>query len=91
MRLSVQIEFDKTLDLVTHKKIVTVGRSPKCDLVIPHESISRKHCQIEVIKGNFYITDLGSSNGVTVNGIRIPAEHRRGLRLGRPEAPRVSS
>lgn len=79
MRLSVQIEFDKTLDLVTHKKSVIVGRSPKCDLVIPHESISRNHCQIEIIKGLFYITDLGSSNGVTVNGQRIPPKTKVAL------------
>lgn len=72
MRLSVQIEFDKTLDLVTHKTEVTVGRSPKCDLVIPHESISRQHCTIEFIKDRFYITDLASSNGVTIDGKKIP-------------------
>lgn len=72
MRLSVQIEFDKTLDLVTHKTSVTVGRSPKCDLVIPHESISRKHCQIEILKGVFYLTDLQSSNGITIDGKKIP-------------------
>lgn len=62
------------MDLTTHKKSVVVGRSPKCDLVIPHDSISRQHCQIDYSKEKdvFYITDLGSSNGVTINGQRIP-------------------
>lgn len=72
MRVSVQIEFDKTLDLVTDKTCVIVGRSVKCDLVIPHEAISRQHCQIEFIKDRFYITDLGSSNGITIDGKKIP-------------------
>ncbi len=72
MRVSVQIEFDKTLDLATDKTCVIVGRSPKCDLVIPHEAISRQHCQIEFIKDRFYITDLGSSNGITIDGKKIP-------------------
>ena len=74
IRLSVQIEFDKTMDLTTHKKTVVVGRSPKCDLVVAHDSISRQHCQIDYSKEKevFYITDLGSSNGVTINGQRIP-------------------
>lgn len=72
MRLSVQIEFDKTLDLVTDKTCVIVGRSAKCDLVIPHDAISRQHCQIELLKDRFYITDLGSSNGVTIDGKKIP-------------------
>lgn len=72
MRVSVQIEFDKTLDLVTDKTCVIVGRSVKCDLVIPHEAISRQHCQIEFLKDRFYITDLESSNGITIDGKKIP-------------------
>lgn len=77
MRLSVQIEFDKTLDLVTHKKVVIVGRSPKSDLVIAHDSISRQHCKIEKIDGQYNITDLGSSNGVLINEEKIPPNVRR--------------
>ena len=77
IRLSVQIEFDKTLDLVTHKKSVIVGRSPKCDLVVPHDSMSRQHCQIDYFKEQFYITDLGSSNGVSINGQKIPPNQKR--------------
>lgn len=76
MRLSVQIEFDKTLDLVTPKFNVIVGRSPKSDLIIPHDSISRSHCRIEKNKGIFYITDLGSSNGTFLDGQRLTPEQR---------------
>ncbi|MFP5385654.1 MAG: FHA domain-containing protein [Bacteriovoracia bacterium] len=74
MRLSVQIEFDKTLDLKTTKMSVVVGRSTKSDLVIPHESISRSHCRIEFVKGIFKITDLGSSNGTYVDGNQLKPE-----------------
>lgn len=76
MRLSVQIEIDKTLDLVTAKNNIIVGRSPKSDIVIPHDSISRNHCRIEVDKGIFYITDLGSSNGSFLDGQKITPEQR---------------
>lgn len=76
MRLSVQIEIDKTLDLVTAKTNIIVGRSPKSDIVIPHDSISRNHCRIEVEKGIFYITDLGSSNGTFLDGQKIAPEQR---------------
>lgn len=73
MRLSVQIEFDKILDLNTKKNSVVVGRAEdQADLVIPHSSISRRHCKIEYIEKEFYITDLKSSNGVTINGNKIP-------------------
>lgn len=83
MRLSVQIEFDKTLDLVTHKTTVIVGRSPKADLVIPHDGISRQHCKIEyTAEKHFYITDLNSANGVSLNGERIPPMSRRQVKPG---------
>lgn len=76
MKLSAQIEFDKTLDLETSKSTVIVGRSPKNDLVITHDSISRQHCQIEFVKGVFYITDLGSSNGSFIDGQRLEPNAR---------------
>jgi predicted component of type VI protein secretion system len=85
MRISVQIEFDKTLDLVTGKNSVTIGRSSEIsDLVIPHPSISRKHCLIEYDKQDkcYYITDLGSSNGVSINGQKIPANNKRKVSKG---------
>ncbi|HLW56279.1 MAG TPA: FHA domain-containing protein [Bacteriovoracaceae bacterium] len=49
----------------------TIGRSSQCDIVINHESMSRKHCLIEVEDGKIYITDLGSTNGVTIDGQRL--------------------
>lgn len=73
MRISVQIEFDKILDLNTKKTSVILGRAKDvADLVIPHSSISRRHCKIELIEGEFYITDLKSSNGIIINGTKIP-------------------
>lgn len=76
MKLSVQIEFDKCLDLETPKSSVIVGRAPTNDLVITHDSISRKHCKIDVVKGVFYITDLGSSNGSFIDGQKLQPEVR---------------
>lgn len=91
MKLSVQIEFDKTLDLETSKTSVIVGRSPKNDLVVPHDSISRQHCQIDVVKNVFYITDLGSSNGSFIDGqklepqVKTPFISSQQLTLGKLE------
>lgn len=50
-----------------------VGRSPKCDVVIPVDGMSRRHCQIEMINGEVFVTDLESTNGVFIEGVRIPA------------------
>ena len=50
---------------------ILVGRSSKCDLPLDTESLSRQHCRIDFENGNFYITDLGSTNGVFIQGERI--------------------
>jgi hypothetical protein len=76
MRLSVQIEFDRILDLEFQKTSVIVGRSEACDIIIPHKGISRRHCKIELEDNKFYITDLDSSNGVFINGQKIPPNER---------------
>ncbi len=47
---------------------VVIGRSPDCDLAINDESVSRRHAEIRVAAGGTVIADLGSTNGVVVNG-----------------------
>ena len=53
------------------KPTVIIGRSTRCDIVLPFEGFSRQHCQLDVEPGKIYITDLGSVNGVFIDGIRI--------------------
>ena len=62
-----QIEYNSDLSNVI------IGRSQKCDLVIQHEAMSRTHCKLEIKDGELYITDLGSINGVFIDGERIPS------------------
>ncbi len=49
-----------------------IGRSSKADLVIPREEFSRFHLEIDCSNDQIHITDLNSTNGVFVNGERIP-------------------
>jgi serine phosphatase RsbU (regulator of sigma subunit) len=50
---------------------VRIGRSPENDLAIADPSVSRLHATIERTRDGFTIQDLGSRNGVMVNGQRI--------------------
>jgi pSer/pThr/pTyr-binding forkhead associated (FHA) protein len=48
----------------------------KCEFSVPLEDLSREHCLLELIDGDFYITDLNSSNGVWVDRERILPDER---------------
>lgn len=50
---------------------LSVGRSEDCDLAIPHETLSRRHMTVMLIKGQCWVEDHGSSNGTFVNGKRL--------------------
>lgn len=51
---------------VTTKPLV-IGRSPKCEIQVDQESVSRNHCRIRFEGGEFLVRDLGSTNGTYVN------------------------
>lgn len=50
-----------------------VGRSADCDVQVDDDSVSRKHLLVSVSDGQWSFSDLQSSNGVFVNGIRTAA------------------
>jgi hypothetical protein len=53
------------------KNAVTIGRSRECDVVVVYDGFSRKHALLEIINGDFFITDLNSKNGVLIDGKKI--------------------
>ncbi len=48
-----------------------LGRSKECDIPIDDANISRRHAEIRREDGAFWIVDLGSTNGIEVNGRRV--------------------
>lgn len=48
-----------------------LGRSPKCDITLPNENISKKHAKIVIEKNQMVLADLNSTNGSYVNGVKI--------------------
>lgn len=45
-----------------------IGRSPDCDIVIAANEVSRRHAQVSPDAEGWVLTDLGSTNGVRLNG-----------------------
>jgi pSer/pThr/pTyr-binding forkhead associated (FHA) protein len=59
-----------------------IGRNPGNDLVLVEGSLSRDHARIELRGGRWFIEDLGSRNGTSVNGELLPFARARPLRPG---------
>lgn len=51
---------------------VAIGRGPESPVLIDGPLISREHFAFETVNGRLSVTDL-SSNGVWLNGYRLPA------------------
>ena len=50
------------------KRVSTMGRSRDCDVVIPDPNASRVHAEIRHIGLDYFLVDMGSTNGTEVNG-----------------------
>ncbi|RKG91946.1 FHA domain-containing protein, partial [Corallococcus terminator] len=49
----------------------TLGRGPTCSLVVKSGRVSREHAAVVRVGNDFFIEDLGSSNGTWINHQRI--------------------
>lgn len=61
-------------EIVQHQvktDVVTIGRSKSCTIVAPYDGISRNHCQVNFENGEIFVTDLGSTNGVFIDGAKV--------------------
>ncbi len=55
--------------------LITLGRAPDNDVVVPDVSISRFHAFVkEGATGAWLMQDAGSTNGTTVNGHSVPRQ-----------------
>lgn len=62
------IALDSNHVILLDKPIVLIGRHPECDIQLESRKISRRHCCIAEVDKSLAIRDLGSTNGLRVNG-----------------------
>ena len=53
------------------RDVTIVGRREYCDVVIPHNSLSKRHCVLVKTDGLLVIRDLATTNGTKVKGQKI--------------------
>ena len=59
-----------------------LGRSRDCDVVLDDANVSRRHAEVRPSGGSWIVRDLGSTNGVKVNGRRLDPARPQSLEPG---------
>ena len=58
------------------KPVINIGRQLSNDIIVEDKRVSRYHAQIKYqSNGQFVIFDLGSTNGITINGVVNQRQH----------------
>ena len=51
-----------------------LGRRSRCDICLDFPNVSSQHCELELASGYWQGRDLGSTNGIKVNGLRVDVQ-----------------
>lgn len=57
--------------ILLDKPILLFGRHAECDVQLNSKKVSRRHCCLAQVNDYLVIRDLGSTNGVKINGERV--------------------
>ncbi len=58
-------------ELPVPRPVIVIGRGAGSDVVIDDDSVSAEHARLEFDMGAWRITDLGSTNGTAVEGVKL--------------------
>lgn len=70
-RRRVWLRFQDQRDFELHSGVTMVGRGEGCQLLLDDPLVSRRHACFVVDDREILVKDLGSTNGVLVNGTRV--------------------
>jgi pSer/pThr/pTyr-binding forkhead associated (FHA) protein len=65
------IAIDEGPDITLDRAMVVVGRDPDCDARLNSLRVSRHHCCMTRVDEQVVVRDLGSTNGIRINGMRV--------------------
>lgn len=76
-RLIIESDIDNSRQEVSFDRAqITIGRKPGNDLHFNRPEISGSHAAFLLENDNYYVTDLGSTNGTLLNGAPIVAKEK---------------
>src|ERR1700733_8988540 len=65
------VAIDEGPDITLDRSMVVVGRHPNCDTRLNSLRVSRHHCCMTREDDQVMVRDLGSTNGIRINGMRV--------------------
>jgi predicted component of type VI protein secretion system len=65
------IAIDEGPNITLDRAMVVVGRDPDCDARLNSLRVSRHHCCMTSVNDQVVVRDLGSTNGIRINGMRV--------------------
>jgi pSer/pThr/pTyr-binding forkhead associated (FHA) protein len=65
------VALDEGPDIQLDRAMIVVGRHPQCDARLDSLRVSRHHCCMTQDHGDVIVRDLGSTNGIRINGQRV--------------------
>ena len=57
--------------ILLDKPILLFGRHAECDIQLNSKKVSRRHCCLAQVNDYLVVRDLGSTNGVKINGQKV--------------------
>jgi pSer/pThr/pTyr-binding forkhead associated (FHA) protein len=57
--------------ILLDKPILLFGRHAECDVQLNSKKVSRRHCCVAQVNDYLVVRDLGSTNGVKINGQKV--------------------
>lgn len=74
-RLRTFVRYRQTVHELVLGETLLVGRAEHCDVVLDDELASREHCRLEIVGDHVLAVDLGSRNGILINGLTVSGRH----------------
>jgi pSer/pThr/pTyr-binding forkhead associated (FHA) protein len=71
------VALDGGPDIPLDRTPIVVGRDPYCEARLNSMRVSRRHCFIHVVDSQVEVRDLGSTNGIFINGLQSPSGRLR--------------
>ena len=65
------VALDEGPDIPLDREMLVVGRHPQCDARLDSIRVSRRHCCMTPDGAEIIVKDLGSTNGIRINGQRV--------------------